>query len=463
VWASATNAAGFTAAWSASAGATSYRLDVATNATFSGGAAEGAARTNDCAGAGDSSASSYLTRVWTNNTDVVWTAYKARTDQTVNGAPSVCLRNEAGAYLVSDSIPNGIGSLSFDVQQMFTGSGGQLTVLVNGSIVGTIGYSTTAQTASFPGIDVSGVATLVISNNTAARPAINNVVWTDYGAGAPSFVPGYENRTVSGTSESVTGLAAGSTYYFRVRAVNAVGTSGNSPTGFVTTLEESAPGTPPTVDAIPAQIANVGVDFEYVVTATESDADTVTFDCTSSVDGATWDFDENTGDFLFIPTAVELGTNFFSFTAADKDGTSDPVQMSVKVYSAAASNEFTQWIEDQEQDPSDPAFAPEEDADADGVSNYDEFLADTDPNNASDKLELTGDYQNASQAGGTTGQIEFSFPASPNRFYQLETCTDLETYAITVTDLGWGQPGMVVTSTVPGAWYGTIRVLLDEP
>jgi hypothetical protein len=53
---------------------------------------------------------------------------------------------------------------------------------------------------------------------------------------------------------------------------------------------------------------------------------------------------------------VELGTNFFSFTAADKDGTSDPVQMSVKVYSAAASNEFTQWIEDQEQDPSDPAL-----------------------------------------------------------------------------------------------------------
>jgi len=24
-------------------------------------------------------------------------------------------------------------------------------------------------------------------------------------------------------------------------------------------------------------------------------------------------------------------------------------------------------------------------------------------------------------------------------------------------------PGMVVTSTVPGTWFGTIRVLLDDP
>ena len=37
VWASATNATDFTAAWSAVSNATSYRLDVATHATFSGG------------------------------------------------------------------------------------------------------------------------------------------------------------------------------------------------------------------------------------------------------------------------------------------------------------------------------------------------------------------------------------------------------------------------------------------
>jgi hypothetical protein len=467
IWASATNATGFSAAWSSASGATSYRLDVATNETFSGGGGGGASRTNDCANVGGGSTSSYLTRTWTNNSGVVWNAYKARTDQTVNGNPSICLQNATGAYLAGDNIPAGIGSLSFDVQQMFTGSGGQLTVFVNGTQAGTFDYDATARTATFPDINVGTVTSLVISNNTAARPAINNLVWTDYGAGAPSFVPGYENRTVSGTSESVTGLVENTTYYFRVRAVNDIGSSGDSATGSVTTLEASAPGTPPTVDAIPAQIANVGVEFEYAVTATEPDADAVTFACTSAVDGGTWDFDENTGDFLFLPTVAQLGTNYFSFTATDKDGTSDPVQMGVKVYSAAASNEFTQWIEDREQDPVDPEFAPDGDADLDGTSNYDEFLADTDPANSNSVLKLEGDYYIASQVGEATGQIEFSFPASPNRFYQLEYCTDLTNHVTGVGFSGWGTPGpdgrMTITNNAVGTWYGVIRVRLNEP
>ncbi|NCA83033.1 MAG: hypothetical protein EOM72_09855, partial [Opitutae bacterium] len=41
IWASATNAADFTAAWSAVSGATGYRLDVGTNATFTGGGGAG--------------------------------------------------------------------------------------------------------------------------------------------------------------------------------------------------------------------------------------------------------------------------------------------------------------------------------------------------------------------------------------------------------------------------------------
>ena len=313
----------------------------------------------------------------------------------------------------------------------------------------------------------SGASTLNFEVRTYSGATVyldNFFVGTAGGGSTPSYVSGYSNRTVSGTSESVTGLAAESTYYFRVRAVNDVGTSGDSSVASVTTLAESVPGTPPVVDSIPAQTANVGGTFDYTVTATATDGDPIlSYGCTSAVDTNVWDFDTGDGYFVLYPTAAEAGTNLFNFTATDKDGVSAAVQMSVKVYSAAASNEFTQWIEDQEQDPSDPEFSPEEDADDDGINNYDEYLADTDPNNATDKLELTGDYMNASQAGGSTGQIEFSFPASPNRYYQLETCTDLETYAITVTDLGWGQPGMVVTSTVPGTWFGTIRVLLEEP
>ena len=450
--ASATNETDFTAAWDAISGAEGYRLDVATNETFSGGSAAGASRTNDCAGVGGGSGSSYLTRTWTNNGDVVWTAFKARTDQTVNGNPSICLRNESGAYLISESIPNGIGSLSFDVQQMFTGSGGELTVYVNGSLVDSFAYDTSVQTASFADIKVSGVATLVVSNNASARPAINNLVWTDYASGAPAYVPGYSNRAVSGTSQSVTGLAENTTYYFRARTESAFGTSTNSATASVTTLEEAEPGTPPTMDAIPAQITYVGGELEYTVTAQEPDADVITFVCTSAVDVAAWDFDTDTGDFLLIPTVNEMGTNVFVFTATDKDGTSDPALMSVKVYSAAATNEFMQWVEDQEEDPEDPDFDENADYDGDGRTTYEEYLSDTDPAASNSVLKLEGQSANLS---------EFTFPASPARFYQLIYTDDLS--ATLTNDLGWGVPGMVVTSDAPATWYGTIRVLLDEP
>ncbi|MGD9875079.1 MAG: hypothetical protein AB7T27_12540 [Kiritimatiellia bacterium] len=94
---------------------------------------------------------------------------------------------------------------------------------------------------------------------------------------------------------------------------------------------------PPVMNAIPAQSATVGgADFEYTVTATQTDGDPILyFACTSAVDESTWLFDTNTGDFLFIPTTNEVGANVFSFIATDKDGESDPAAMTVTVSEAS--------------------------------------------------------------------------------------------------------------------------------
>ena len=54
-----------------------------------------------------------------------------------------------------------------------------------------------------------------------------------------AMVSGYNDLTISGTSQSVTGLSASTDYYYRVRAVNAYGTSGNSNTIFTITSQQS--------------------------------------------------------------------------------------------------------------------------------------------------------------------------------------------------------------------------------
>jgi hypothetical protein len=126
------------------------------------------------------------------------------------------------------------------------------------------------------------------------------------------------------------------------------------------------------------------------------------------------------------------------------------------------SNLFEQWLQDdQGRNPEDPDFAWDADVDEDGATTYEEFLADTDPAASNSVLKLSGTYFNAAQASNTTGQIRFSFPASSARYYQLIYTGDLS--ETLTNNLGWGIPGMVVTSDAPAAWYGTIRPLLSEP
>ncbi len=455
IWASATNAADFTAAWSSVSGATGYRLDVGTNATFSAGGGSGGPATNG-----------YHNGTLGAGTGGTWT----ETGLTQGSGYLISLSGDVLITPAMDFTASSSETLTFNARTYggVNAANNAITVSVstnNGSSWTSLGTRTplnTTLTAMTP-FDLSPyeasqvrVKLENLGASATVGAGIDEVLITNLASSSvAAYVAGYSNRTVAGTSQSVTGLAASATYFFRVRAVNGGGASGNSPTASVTTASAPPPGTPPTLDAIPAQRTTVGEEFTYAVTATEPDADALTFACTSAVDGATWDVDVNTGLLVFNPTAAQLGTNVFVFTAADKDGTSAPVPLSVKVYTAAATNEFTQWVEDQEEDPVDPDFAANADVDGDGQTTYEEYLADTDPAASNSWLRLEGQTADLSR---------FTFPASSARYYQLEYCTDITNQAgtLVVTNLGWGVPGMVITNDLP-SWFGTIRVRLDAP
>ena len=225
----------FTASWSALDGASGYRLDVGTNATFAGGGS-GSGGTEPFTGIGGGTSSSYLTRIWTNN-GVVWTAYKARTDQSIDGSGAVCLRNEADAWFTSGTISGGVDEISIVCTQAFAGSGGTFDIFVNSTkVADAVAITTAIVTTKVSGIGVAGDFTIMVTNSGAVRPVFDNLSWTSAAAGGSAFVPGYSDRTVAGTSQSVTGLTASTLYSFRVRAVSDGGcVSGNSSTQSVTT------------------------------------------------------------------------------------------------------------------------------------------------------------------------------------------------------------------------------------
>ena len=72
------------------------------------------------------------------------------------------------------------------------------------------------------------------NNGTTRRIYFDNFATGSGGSGG--YVPGYEDREVTGaTSTSVTGLVEDTTYYFRIRSEAGSCESDNSPTGSVTT------------------------------------------------------------------------------------------------------------------------------------------------------------------------------------------------------------------------------------
>ena len=242
----------FTANWNAVTAATSYSLDVSTSATFTipsvipgaivfnNTGSTGATGWTETAITQQGGAAAYLGLLGSTSTLITpsldLTSYaaiklnfKARSYGGTNAS--------ANTITVSVSTNNGTTWTTLATR---TPASSTLTAVnfFDLSAYNTSQVKIRLQTLAATGAIGAGVDDLILSGDQTVL--------------VTSFVTGYDNLTVNGTSQVVTGLTPSTTYYYRVRATSASSTSANSNTIAVTTTPP-----PPTFGGITAANATV--------------------------------------------------------------------------------------------------------------------------------------------------------------------------------------------------------------
>jgi hypothetical protein len=121
---------------------------------------------------------------WKNCYFWTWTATDARTDQNLNNR-AILIQNGS---LTSSTISGGMGSLTVSTKQYYSGSAGSFNLLINGTVVGTIPYTSsttssggTITTTTISNINLTGNNVIKLTNNsTSTRVAIDDLSWTCY-------------------------------------------------------------------------------------------------------------------------------------------------------------------------------------------------------------------------------------------------------------------------------------------
>jgi hypothetical protein len=297
----------FTANWQPVEGATSYRLDVSTSPTFGttqlatdlffseyveGSSSNKYVEIYNGTGASVDLAD-YQLQLFTNGDPITDPTTIVTLSGTLANGETIVYRNSSatvyGGAAVTNSAINYNGDDAIGLYKLTTDA------FVD--IIGTIGQDPGTQwtaTGGFSTLDKTLVRNADIFSGVTANPGNGfptlGTEWTVYDQDdvshlgshtinnfIPSFVTGYENLTVNGTSQVVSGseIVAETTYYYRVRAFSANSTSDNSDVIEATTLQA-----PPTFGAISQVVAVVcdGSDATFNVTGLLPDtASTLTF------------------------------------------------------------------------------------------------------------------------------------------------------------------------------------------
>ena len=257
---------GFTANWNAAAGATGYELDVATDINFGSlvagyNAASVTGNSKVITGLTANTLYYYRVRVIGGGTSL--------NSNTINATTLVPVPSASGATTISStgftanwSAVTGATSYQLDVSadgfSTFIAGYNSKTVATTSDVVTGLTSGTASKyrvravngggaTANSNVIDVTTIAAPPVATAATAISTTGFTANWNAVSGAASylvdissdnfvtFVTGYNSKSERGTSDIVTGLALSTAYKYRVRAVNAGGTSTNSNSIDVTT------------------------------------------------------------------------------------------------------------------------------------------------------------------------------------------------------------------------------------
>ncbi|MEZ4971881.1 MAG: fibronectin type III domain-containing protein [Cyclobacteriaceae bacterium] len=251
---------GFTASWSSETGATGYKLDVSASGSFSSfvsGYNNLTVSTTSRTVTGLSAGTTYYYRVRSANggtspnsnvvsvitippnpiiadaTEITQISFLAHWNAAL-GAEDYRLdvSNDNFNSFLPDFENVTVDALSLTVGGLTFGETYQYRVRAHNDS-GTSDNSGVMEVTLTPGEPVTQAPTSIqtsqfTANWTAVAGAISYRLDVSTSDSFNSFLPGYNNKTVTGTSGIVYGLTSGSSYYYRVRSLNDGGMSGNS-------------------------------------------------------------------------------------------------------------------------------------------------------------------------------------------------------------------------------------------
>jgi RHS repeat-associated protein len=254
----------FTATWASSPGATGYQVEVATNNAFSPVLFTIPSSDNSASVVGLNGNTTYYYRVRSLNGSLMSGYSNFNTVTTLPPAPA----NHGASNIMASSFTANWGtvsgatnyrllvstdinfaslvlditfglSTSSNVTGLFSGTAYYFKVRASNS-GWTTGYSTIATALTLPQAPIANNVTTISSTSFTAtwdlsQGASSYRLDVSNSSSFSTYVGGYQNFVVSGSSALITGLSSNSTYFYRVRAINATGSSQNSNTITATT------------------------------------------------------------------------------------------------------------------------------------------------------------------------------------------------------------------------------------